>query len=70
MYKRLRVSGEVGIFLAVTWLMFAVMYREFVILFYMDYILLEIAKAPRVWDRCFSCIHIGITVIITVIIVN
>lgn len=36
----------------------------------MDYILLGIAKASRVWDRCFSCIHIGITVIITIIIVN
>lgn len=64
MYKWPRVSGEVGIFLAVTWLMFPVMYREFVFLFCVDYILLGIAKAPRVWDRCFSCIHIGITVII------
>lgn len=70
MHRRLRVSGEGGIFLVVTWLMSAVMQREFVFLSCMDYVLLGIAKAPGLWDRCLSHIHIGITVIITKIIVN
>lgn len=70
MYRRLRVPREGGIFLVVTWLMFAVMQREFVILSCMDYILLGIAKAPSLWDRCLFCIHIGIIVVITTITVN